>query len=163
MKSTALGIMLILTLSLLSGCMDDRADSVSEDRQEPGISGKVTLVNATVENTSTDDNVTSALISAVLTTGSDNTTMDKIYYYFTCVRNGTSIHLEDVYLTGDAELEAGDIFEFIAELSECAAYSDPEREEEQYFRLGLGMDGGGGINVNLGISGSNPQKGDSLT
>jgi hypothetical protein len=191
MKGMAIALMIVMLLpgcvsepsDGTPGCTDESAsnwdiDATTDDgscEYSPAtgiISGKVVLAaDPTVENTSADDNVTSALVSAVLATGSDNITMDKIYYYFNCVRNGTSIRVEDVHLTGDAELEAGDNFEFIAELSECAAgvwldddgNSDPEREEEKYFELVLGIDGGGISTANLGIEGSSPQKGDPLT
>ena len=119
MKTKAIFLMFVMVLSAFAGCVGESRDTPDDNRNS--ISGRVLLVEATVENTSADDNVTSALVYARLASGSENTTMDKISYGSDCNRYGEQVHAEAVYLTGETELKSGEYFEFIAEFSECTA------------------------------------------
>ena len=113
--------MLLVSLMPLSGCLDNNGDSVPECDISSEICGKVNILDAMVENTSTDDKVTSALISAKADSNSYSFTIDQISYWSTCERDGESIMVEPVPLTDTTELDPDDQFTFIAELSNCSA------------------------------------------
>ena len=121
MKTKAIILIFVMVLSAFAGCAEDDGGRDTPDDDRNSISARVTMVEVTVENTSADDNVTSALVYAKLDSGSENTTMDKISYSSECNRYGEQVHTEAVYLTGETELTAGEYFEFIAEFSECTA------------------------------------------
>ena len=121
MISSRIFVVLLVSLMPLSGCLDNNGDSVAECDSSSEICGKVNILDAIVENTSTDDEVTSALISAKADSNSYSFTIDKVSYWSTCDRDGELVTVDPVQLTDTTELDSDDQFTFIAELSNCSA------------------------------------------
>jgi|LWDU01.1.fsa_nt_gi hypothetical protein len=159
METKAIVLMLVMVLSAFAGCLED-------DENTPDGPGDawIGLSAAYVENTSDDGDVTSALITArfqsTMTDGGplvNSTTMNSIFYYWTCNVEGETVSTDKLYFANDAEVEQNEYFEFIAELSECAAAQD------EMVRFMTGVDVEFGKEKSRLIQISSTEKGASLT
>ena len=155
MKTDRIFVLLLVVMLSIPGCTSDDSTDVQCD-PEVNICGTVTIIEVTVENTSSDDKVTSVLVSgkAADNTGSFGFTIDKVSYRSTCERNGDQVTVTFVDLTDNTALEPGDQFQFIAELSNCSAGQD---ESLTFIII---VEGGGQSLENLEVSST--QSGSSL-
>ena len=125
MKANRIFAVLLVMMLPFSGCLgEEGGKSVDECDPSSEICGKVNILDATVENTSSDDKVTSVLVSAKAASNSHSFTIDKISYHPTCERDGDTVIGDQIYLTDTTELDSDDQFQFIAELSNCSASQD---------------------------------------
>ena len=124
MKANRIFAVLLVMMLPFSGCLGEGGGNSVAECDPSEICGKVNILDATVENTSSDDKVTSVLISAKAASNSHSFTIDKISYWSTCERDGNTVTGDQVNLTDTTELDSDDQFQFIAELSNCSASQD---------------------------------------
>ena len=124
----------------------DGGDEGDADNNANEITAKANVIEALVENSSSDDLVTSAEFTGKLASGSQDTPMNTIQYWMSCERNGDAIYTDSVYFTEERVLTAGENFQFMVEFESCEAASD----ETITFRIQ--PDGGGLTMVQLEVS-----------
>lgn len=154
MRAMTLLMITIFLLAPLAGCTSDGDDenNVSDNTSE--ITAKANVAEAMVENSSSEDKVTSAEFMARLSSGSQDTPLNTIQYWMTCERDGNSINTDSVYLTEERNVTAGEIFEFIVEFESC------EGAVGKTMSFMIQPDGGGLTMVELEVSSTT--KGTSL-
>ena len=137
MRAVYLLMITTILLAPLAGCTSDGDDEKNTSDNTSQITAKVNVIEAMVENSSSEDKVTSAEFIGRLAAGSQDTALNTIQYWLTCERDGNSINTDSVYLSEERNVTAGENFEFIVEFEGCAGASG----ETLTFRIE--PDGGG--------------------
>lgn len=137
MRPVALLMITTILLTPLAGCTSDSDDENDASDNTSEITAKANVIEAMVENSSSEDKVTSAEFTGRLAAGSQDTALNTIQYWLTCERDGNSINTDSVYLSEERNVTAGENFEFIVEFESCAGASG----ETMTFRFQ--PDGGG--------------------
>ena len=152
----AMTLLMITTFLLvpLAGCTSDSDDEKDASDNTSEITAKATVAEAMVENSSSEDKVTSAEFMGRLVAGSQDTPLNTIQYWLTCERDGNSINTDSVYFTEERNVTAGEIFEFIVEFESCEGAVG----ETMTFRI---QPDGGGLTVTE-LEVSSTTKGTSL-
>ena len=152
----AMTLLMITTFLLfpLAGCTSDGDDEKDASDNTSEITAKATVAEAMVENSSSEDKVTSAEFMGRLAAGSQDTPLNTIQYWLTCEREGNSINTDSVYFTEERNVTAGEIFEFIVEFESCEGAVG----ETMTFRI---QPDGGGLTVTE-LEVSSTTKGTSL-
>ena len=116
MRAMTLLMITIFLLAPLAGCTSEGDDDKNASDNTSEITAKANVAEAMVENSSSEDKVTSAEFMARLASGSQDTPLNTIQYWLTCERDGNSINTDSVYLTEERNVTAGENFEFIVSL-----------------------------------------------
>ena len=154
MRAMTLLVITTFLLVPLAGCTSDGDDEKDASDNTSEITAKATVAEAMVENSSSEDKVTSAEFMGRLAAGSQDTPLNTIQYWLTCEREGNSINTDSVYLTEERNVTAGEIFEFIVEFESCEGAVG----ETMTFRI---QPDGGGLTVTE-LEVSSTTKGTSL-
>ena len=145
MRAMALLMITTILLASLAGCTSDGDDEKNASDNTSEITAKANVIEAMVENSSSEDKVTSAEFIGKLAAGSQDTPLNTIQYWLTCERDGNSINTDSVYLSEERNVTAGENFEFIVEFESC----EGALGETMTFRLQ--PDGGGLTMVELEV------------
>ena len=137
MRAVALLVITTILLAPLAGCTSDGDDENNTSDNTSEITAKANVIEAKVENTSSEDKVTSAEFTGQLSAGSQDTALNTIQYWLTCERDSDSITTDSVYLSEERNVTAGENFGFIVEFESCEGASG----ETMTFRFQ--PDGGG--------------------
>jgi hypothetical protein len=122
MRAVALLMITTILLAPLAGCTSDGDDENDDSDNTSEITAKANVIEAMVENSSSEDKVTSAEFTGEIS-GSQDTALNTIQYWLTCERDGNSINTDSVYLSEERNVTAGENFEFIVEFESCAGAS----------------------------------------